>query len=318
MRIATIDIGTNSVLLLVVDAFNAGGQNRFDIVCERATVTRLGQGVDKAGRLAPEAIERTRRTLSAYAETIDALGATTRVVVGTSAMRDGGAGSLVDFIRDRLGADVRVLSGDEEARAMFEGALTGIDTSAWPDRVAVFDLGGGSTEFACAKREDASLPYALEWSQSFDIGSVRQTERHDAGAPTSARALDAITRDAREAFTPADEWLRGRRIVGVAGTVTTLKAVELGLDPYDAKRVHGARLTRAALTKTLERLAALDLDARKAVPGLSPGRADVIVAGAAIVLAALDAAGADELVVSDRGVRWGLAVAAAGAPATLS
>jgi exopolyphosphatase / guanosine-5'-triphosphate,3'-diphosphate pyrophosphatase len=309
MRVATIDIGTNTTLLLVAECGSAG---RLVPVLERATITRLGEGVDRFRRLAPEAVSRTCACLDAYASLISASRVDRIGVAGTSAMRDASGGeSLISHVRSTLGVEVRVLSGDEEARLTFRGALSGL---SFDDRkeVGVFDIGGGSTEVVIGRRRVATSAPELRFAQSFDIGSVRLTERFAAHDPPAAVELDAIRRVAREMLQVVPPLDAESRPVGVAGTVTTLAAVALGVVPYDAPRVHGCELTRAQLVGVIEHLAMLDLEARRKVPGMEPKRADVIVAGGLVALTLLEHWNAPGLVVSDRGVRWGLAEELAG------
>ncbi len=297
MRVATIDIGTNTVLLLVAEG---GGGVAMRAVVERATITRLGQGVDRTRQLAPEAVKRTTDCLAEYAEVVKGSGASRIAVVGTSAMRDARGGEVVKMaVNELFGVWPRVVSGQEEARLTFRGALSGMP--ARDGDAIVFDIGGGSTEVVVGRMQ----PLSVSLSESFDVGSVRLTERHGEDAA-------AIASSAREAFAKLPAIAPGAAPIGVAGTMTTLAAVELGLEPYDGARVHGYAMTRDALAAVVARLGRLDLEARRKVAGMEPKRADVIVAGGHIALALLDHWGARAVVVSDRGVRWGLAEELAG------
>ena len=305
MRVATIDIGTNSVLLLVAERRGA----ELVPVVERATITRLGRGVDRTRALDPEAVASTLACLADYAAEIERAGAERVDAVGTSAMRDarGGEGFRAEA-RAILGVAPRVISGDEEADLTFAGALAGLGLAG---PVVVFDLGGGSNEIIRGRADDRGD--VIERSVSLDVGSVRLTERHVRADPPRADELAAVRADARVALAGlGDRWLgeAGRAagtVVGVAGTVTTLAAYALGVAPYDAGRVHGARLGAAAVARATAELARITLAERRALPAIDPRRADVIVAGAVIVEEVLTWAGAGELIVSDRGVRWGLA-----------
>jgi exopolyphosphatase/guanosine-5'-triphosphate,3'-diphosphate pyrophosphatase len=305
MRIATIDIGTNTVLLLVAEKDAAG---RVVAVEEQATITRLGQGVDVTRKLAPEAVARTNACLDAYADAVTRLGATRVAVVGTSAMRDAGGGDEVRaHVRARFGVEARTISGDEEARLTFEGALSGIAFPKAEGRsgdVMVFDIGGGSTEVVYGNR----TTNAIAWSHSFDVGSVRMTERHVRSDPPTREERAAVLDACREAFArvPHDEHAAST-VVGIAGTVTTLAAVSLGMNTYDGARVHGLSIPVAELERVVERLASVPLEERRSIAGLEPKRADVIVAGGLVALALLARVGARDVTVSDRGVRWGLA-----------
>jgi exopolyphosphatase/guanosine-5'-triphosphate,3'-diphosphate pyrophosphatase len=302
MRVATIDIGTNTVLLLVAER---GPDGALVPVAERATITRLGEGVDRTRALAPEAIARTRACLEDYARVVHDAGATRVAVVGTSAMRDASGGDAVRAcVRELLGVEARVISGREEARLTFRGALSGLPVDARED-VAVFDIGGGSTEVVLGRLE-AALP-RIAFAESFDVGSVRLTERHVAHDPPTAEEMRQVESAARDAFASVPSLPRGRAPVGIAGTMTTLAAVALGLEPYDGARVHGFTMTREELDRVVAQLAELDVEARRRVRGMEPKRADVIVAGGAIARVLLEHWGAPAVVVSDRGVRWGLA-----------
>jgi exopolyphosphatase/guanosine-5'-triphosphate,3'-diphosphate pyrophosphatase len=301
MRVATIDIGTNTVLLLVAER---GADGTLRAVEERATITRLGEGVDRSKRLAPAAIERTRACLEEYAAIVRAAGAERVAVVGTSAMRDAGGGEEVRaHVREALGVEARVVSGDEEARLTFRGALSGlpVDTTG---PVSVFDIGGGSTEVVVGRPGPTPV---LAFAQSFDVGSVRLTERLVVHDPPTAAEHGAIVRAAREAMAHVPPLPRDDAPVGIAGTMTTLAAISLALVPYDGSRVHGHVLPRAELERVVDHLATLDLTRRRVVPGMEPKRADVIIAGGLIALALVDHWAATAVRVSDRGVRWGLA-----------
>ncbi len=298
-RVAAIDIGTNTVLLLVAE-LSAEGELR--AVSERATITRLGQGVDRTRRLDADAVERTLASLAQYARELADTGVTRLAVVGTSALRDaeGGQGFL-DAAERLLGERPRVISGAAEADLTFEGALSGL---ALQGPVSVFDIGGGSTEIITGT---ASASPLVERAVSLDVGSVRLTERHVRADPPSASELERVVADVTGALRAAPRPAPEATLVGVAGTVTTLAAIELGLAAYDPSRVHGHRMSREALLAVADRVATLDLAARQHLAGLEPKRADVIVAGAEIARQVLLWSGKAQLVVSDRGVRWGLA-----------
>ncbi len=298
MKVATIDIGTNSVLLLIAE--------RRDGVLvpllERATIARLGQNVDATRRLLPEAAERTLTCLASYAEQLRSFGVERLEAVGTSAMRDAAGGSeFIERAERLLGERPRVISGDEEAELTFHGALSGLDLDG---PVSVFDVGGGSTEIITGH---AGRAPSFTRAKSLDIGSVRLFERHVRNDPPRPEELARACDDIRAALATVEPPQPGNTLVGVAGTVTTLAAIELGLGDYDPARVHGSPLGRAGVAALAEKLAGLSLAERQALAGLEPKRADVIVVGAAIVREVLAWSGCSELVVSDRGVRWGLA-----------
>jgi exopolyphosphatase/guanosine-5'-triphosphate,3'-diphosphate pyrophosphatase len=243
--------------------------------------------------------------LRAYAEDLRAHGNPRLDVVGTSALRDAqGAAEFLDEAERILGVRPRVIAGDEEARLTFRGALSGLALSG---QLLVFDIGGGSTELivgdAASKHTSARV--------SLDIGSVRLTERHVRSDPPTAAELSRVERDIADALSaaaPLSSIVSGQALtlVGVAGALTTLKALELGLSPYDGARVHGAALTLSAVEALCIKLAALPLAERRLLPGLEPKRADVIVAGALIARDLMRRVGATQTIVSDRGVRFGL------------
>ncbi len=299
MRVAAIDIGTNSVLLLVAERRG----NEIVRVRDLATITRLGEGVDATGRLSPAAVERTLACLERYAALIHSDAVARVGAVGTSASRDAAGGS--DFVaraRAVLGVTPAIISGDREAELTFRGALSGLPLEG---PVAVFDIGGGSTEIILgdATTDGGVIRRAI----SLDVGSVRLTERHVRHDPPTSDELTAVRADVVDALTRAPT-IRDVPLVGVAGTITTLVAVRDGLVSYDGDLVHGSTLTRSDLAALTARFVGCPLEARRALPGLSPKRADVIVAGTIIADAVCAHADAAELTVSDGGVRWGLAL----------
>jgi exopolyphosphatase/guanosine-5'-triphosphate,3'-diphosphate pyrophosphatase len=297
-RVATLDIGTNSVLLLIAEATPEGPR----AVLERATITRLGEGVDRTRMLAPAARERTLRCLESYAEDMRAFGANTRAAVGTSALRDAeGGGDFTREVANVIGVAPQVIDGMREAALTFRGALSGL---AVRGDLTVFDVGGGSTEIVQGTRGEAAR---ADSSVSLDIGSVRLFERHVTSDPPSQHDLARVRADIDAALESAPRAQTPRILVGVAGTVTTLASIALELADYDPARVHGFVLTRSVVADVARKLERLSLPERRTLRGLDPKRADVIVAGALIVERVMDRANASELVVSDRGVRWGLA-----------
>jgi len=298
MRVAAIDIGTNTVLLVVVESDASGVRT----LLERATITRLGEGVDRTRCLSDAARERTLACLETYAKLLRDARVERVAAVGTSALRDArGGDAFLDAAERLLGVRPRVVQGAEEAELTFRGALSGL---AVLGDVVVFDVGGGSTEIVVGR---AGAEPSMSAAVSLDIGSVRLFERYGHGDPPTLASIGAARSAVAQALQAnAPRSSENATLVGVAGTVTTLAAIDQALGSYDPARVHGARLGRASVERELGRLAALPLAERRSVPGLEPGRADVIVMGAAIVLEVLSWAGASSLVVSDRGVRWGL------------
>jgi len=299
MPVATIDIGTNTVLLLVAER----REGALVAVEEHATITRLGRGVDKTRALAEDAIAETTACLARYAERVRACGATAVDIVGTSAMRDASGGeAIVEACRGLFGVPARVLSGEEEARATFRGALSGMADVG--REVVVFDIGGGSTEIVLGAPGGATKE-----ARSYDVGSVRLTERISPSDPPTTAELEATQRLAEELLEGVTKAPDEASCVGIAGTMTTLCAVHLGLEPYVGARVHGATMSVGEIEAVVTRLARLPLAERRRVAGLDEKRADVIVAGGVLALAVLRRLGKSQVRVSDRGVRWGLAEA---------
>lgn len=300
-RFAAIDVGTNTVLLLVAERRGDG----FAPLAERAEITRLGRGVDRSGRLDPAAIRETVEVLARYAAEARSLGAEGVACVATSAARDASNGEEFFSAAERAaGVRPEVISGEEEARLVYESAWRDFGAPAGAAAaLAVLDVGGGSTEFTWGRGPRPEARTSLR------IGAVRLTERvapRDPVPPGDLESLRAGAREALAALASARPRLAGARLVAVAGTVTTLAAVEQALPAYDAGAVHGSTLDLEALERLLARLAALPLAERALLPGMEPKRADVIVAGCVVVLEAMRATGFDRLTVSDRGVRWGL------------
>jgi exopolyphosphatase/guanosine-5'-triphosphate,3'-diphosphate pyrophosphatase len=303
MRVAAIDCGTNSIRLLVAD-LPAGTD-----VVRRMEIVRLGQGVDRTGRLAPEAIERTRVALADYADQLKALGAERVRMVATSATRDAqNAQDFRDMVVATLGVPPEVVSGDEEARLSFTGAVRGLPAGT-PAPYLVVDIGGGSTEFVLGTG-------AVEQAISVDIGCVRMTERHLRADPPTAEQVAAAEADIDAAVGRALAAVPGQRaktVIGLAGSVTTVTALALGLDAYDPARIHHARVTRDEVRSVTAELLGKTHDERLALPVMHPGRADVIGAGALILRVILDRVGADAVVASEHdildGIAWSIAFA---------
>jgi exopolyphosphatase/guanosine-5'-triphosphate,3'-diphosphate pyrophosphatase len=311
VRVASIDIGTNTVLLLIAER---DPQGRLVPIVERARITRLGQGVDRSRALAPEAVERTLESLAEYGSLLRQHGVREVDAVGTSAMRDAAGGERFRArAKELLGTEPRVVSGDEEARLTFVGGTSGLELDG---AITAFDVGGGSTEivrgrFEPAENQGAVPRSTLAFRKSLDIGSVRLFERIVDNDPPSggelAQIRDAVAAELAGLPAPTEQERKGV-LVGIAGTVTTLAAVARGIDPYDGARVHGLVLPKEEIDEIARRLASLKVEERRKLPGMEPKRADVIVAGACIVQSVVVWSGADRLMVSDRGVRWGLAL----------
>lgn len=282
MRIAAIDIGSNSTRLLVADVDGTSITEHF----RRSVVTRLGDGVDGSGQLSDAAIERVMTVIGDYKAQLTEAGAERVRGVATSAVRDAGNGQhFAAEIARRHGVEINVIGGDREAELTFAGASNGGALSG-AGRTVVVDIGGGSTEFIVG--DDG----ALSFHASTNIGAVRQSERHLHSDPPAASELIALLQEADEiirANVPA-EFLAGvARGIGVAGTPTVLAAIDQALVEFDPWKVHGYAITREACARLLARLAELPLAERREVVGLHPDRAPTIVAGAAIMMATMRA-----------------------------
>ncbi len=298
-RFATIDIGTNSVLMLVVEAVGSDLHR----VVDRAVITRLGRGVDRAGHLEAEASRRTLECLQSYADELKQLQVSNCHAVGTSALRDAAGGDeFLNHAERILGTRPRVLTGQQEADLSFGGALSGLNFAG---KATVFDVGGGSTEIISGDASDGSVRIAD--AISLNIGAVRLHERHVSHDPPLPEELRAVKQDVRKHLPDSARYGGSPLVVGVAGTVTTLFAVSKKLQHYQGDQVHGQRLSREEIANWTSVLGAMSLAERCNVPGLDPRRADVVVTGAVVVGEVMDWLQANAIIVSDRGLRWGLA-----------
>ena len=302
MRAAAIDIGTNSARLLVADLDDCAGE--LVTINRRMTITRLGQGVDDARRLAPDAIERTVAALRTYRAAIDDIGGVTEIrATATSAARD--ASNREDFFgpaTEALGVTPELLSGAEEARLSFLGATTGLAGVA-PGPYLVVDIGGGSTEFVVGTTEPEGL-------LSVDIGCVRLTEAWLHSDPPTAEELSQAVHVVREHLADVLREVPGvrhaRTLVGLAGTVSSMAMIEQGLTEYDRDRVHHFRLTKEAAEEVFRTLATEAIEDRRHNPGMEPGRVDVIVGGAVILVSILRTFGFNEVLTSESDILDGL------------
>ncbi|WP_405932093.1 exopolyphosphatase [Streptomyces sp. NBC_00827] len=311
-RVAAIDCGTNSIRLLVADADPETGE-LLDLD-RRMTIVRLGQGVDRTGRLAPEALERTFAACREYAAIIKEHGAERLRFVATSASRD--AENRDEFVRgvlDILGVEPEVITGDQEAEFSFTGAtkeLTGRDDLAKP--YLVVDIGGGSTEFVVGEGH-------VRAARSVDIGCVRMTERHlvhegKVSDPPTSGEVEAIRADIGAALDLAELTVplrEARTLVGLAGSVTTVSAIAQNLPEYDSVAIHHSRVPYDRVREITESLVGSTHAERAAIPSMHPGRVDVIAAGALVLLSIMERIGATEVVVSEHdildGIAWSIA-----------
>jgi exopolyphosphatase / guanosine-5'-triphosphate,3'-diphosphate pyrophosphatase len=303
MRVAAIDCGTNSVRLLVADLPSGAGPLR-DLT-RRTRIVRLGAGVDRTGRLSPAAIARTRAALADYAAEIRRLDAQRVRMVATSASRDAAnADEFVGMVVATVGVAPEVVSGDEEARLSFTGAVRDVPSDAPPPHLVV-DIGGGSTEFVAG----TGSPRA---ALSVDIGCVRMTERHLHTDPPSPGEIAAAEADIAAAVDRALAVV-GRdavSMIGLAGSVTTVAGMALGLPRYDPDRIHHARIAYPDVVKVTADLLAMPRAQRLAVGVMDPGRADVIGAGALVLRIAMERSGAGSVIASEHdildGIAWSL------------
>lgn len=299
-RFAFIDIGTNTILCLIAELRDGG---RFRVLNDLAEIARLGEGVDATGAINPQAEQRSAQVLRGYLETCEALGVAEIIAVGTSALRDArNGGAVLERWRAQLGLNVRLISGAEEAGYSFLAVQKGLSVDA--QELLVADIGGGSTELIRGNR------LGISGALSVDIGTVRLTERFIRSDPVSVvdfnamvAAIDSELERLRQRWpqvTAASAW------VGIAGTFTTLAAVELQLARYSHSAVHGRQLTQSEVQRQIRLFQSKTVAERKTITGLEPKRADVILAGACLIDSMMRLYGRGKVLVSDEGVRYGL------------
>jgi len=304
-RVAVIDVGSNSTRLLVADL-----DGRVSVVERQSRVTRLGRGVDLSGQLSDEAIEAACAAIADYVEICRDTGADRVAAIATSAVRDASNGSaFVAELRERFALSARVLDGEEEARLTYRGA-----TAEQPPDVPtlVIDIGGGSTEIVVGAGE------RIAFHDSLQAGVVRHTERHISGDPPATAELEALASDVRgliQAARAGHDEVRVVSGIAVAGTPTSLAAVEQELEPYDPRRVHGHVLTLETIQRLLSRFASAPLAERAEIPGLHPDRAPTIIAGGVILIEAMRAFELDRIEVSEHDILYGTALETAAAQA---
>jgi exopolyphosphatase/guanosine-5'-triphosphate,3'-diphosphate pyrophosphatase len=299
-RIGFIDIGTNTILCLIAELKSDGG---FDVIDDLAEITRLGQGVDRARQISQEGEQRSLQVLRHYLERCRRLNVEEIIAVGTSALRDAQNSAEVRArIKQQLGVEVRVISGDEEAAYAFLAVQKGLALA--DDELLVVDVGGGSTEFI---RGNA---VGISQAVSANIGTVRLTEQFLHSDPVRKEEYEKmIIVIERELTRLPHKWLKdgsALSLVGIAGTFTTLSAVEKKLLRYAHAEVHGSCLTLSEVRRQAALFQAKTIEERKAIPGLEPGRADVMLAGAILVERIMTAFHFEQVIVSDQGVRYGL------------
>jgi exopolyphosphatase/guanosine-5'-triphosphate,3'-diphosphate pyrophosphatase len=306
VRVAVIDIGTNSTRLLISDVEGANAEQ----IDRRTTVTNMGRGVDHTNLICADAIEDVCGVISGYKARYEEMGAERVMAIATSAVRDATNGdAFIAELRERFNLDARLLTGEEEAHLTYLGA-----TAHRPDGepTLVFDIGGGSTELIVGSGMNVAFHTSLQ------AGTIRQSERHLISDPPDPHELEDLAADVRtliERAVAAQPAARPTRAIAVAGTPTSLAAVDQSLDPYDPKRVHGYRLGMQRIQRMLSRLSSMPLAERLRVPGLHPGRAPTIVAGVVILVQVMRAFRFEEIEVSELDILNGSALSAAMAPA---
>lgn len=299
-RVAVIDVGTNSARLLVADV----SDGRVEPVERRSTVTRLGRGVDLSGRLSAEAIEDACAAIGEYVAVIEELGAKAVDAVATSAVRDAeNGGAFVAELRERFALSARVLDGEEEARLTYLGATS----ERHPTKpTLVVDIGGGSTELVVGSGGEISFHTSLQ------AGVVRHSERHIASDPPTVVELEALAADVRGLIEAAvGDGVEASAGIAVAGTPTSLAAIELELEPYDPARVHGHVLQLPSIQRMLSQLASAPLAQRVEIPGLHTDRAPTVVAGVVILIETMRAFHLERIEVSEHDILYGAAISAA-------
>jgi exopolyphosphatase/guanosine-5'-triphosphate,3'-diphosphate pyrophosphatase len=298
-RVAVVDIGSNSTRLLVAE----GGEGGLTVLDRRSRVTRLGRGVDLSGQLSDEAIEAVCEAVADYVAIYEEAEVGSVRAIATSAVRDASNGAaFIAELRERFALTAQVLEGEEEARLTFLGATAERSSDGGP--TLVIDIGGGSTELV------VGAGGRIDFHTSLQVGVLRHTERHIASDPPAASELEALAADVRGPIEAAagESRERPRAAIAVAGTPTSLAAVEMELEPYDSGRVHGHILSLETIQRLLSRLASSTLEERRAIPGLHPDRAPTIVAGVVILIEAMRAFGVDRVEVSEHDILFGAAL----------
>jgi exopolyphosphatase/guanosine-5'-triphosphate,3'-diphosphate pyrophosphatase len=305
VRVAVVDIGTNSTRLLIADVAGTG----VDEVERRTTVTNMGRGVDHSRMICTDAIDDACAVISDYKARYEEMGAERVMAIATSAVRDAVNGdAFIAELRERFNLDARLLTGKEEANLTYLGV-----TAQRPAEgsTLVFDIGGGSTELVVGSGSRVGFHTSLQ------AGTIRQSERHLTSDPPDPHELEDLADEIRNLIDraiAADPQAKASRAIAVAGTPTSLAAIDQGLEPYDPGRVHGYRLGMPRIQRMLSRLSSLPLAERLRVPGLHPGRAPTIVAGTVILVQVMRAFGIQEIEVSELDILHGSALSAAMAP----
>lgn len=302
-RLSAIDIGTNTILMLIADVDPIG---EIHVVRDEHAIARLGKGVDGQGKIFPDTFDRVLRYLFEYKKIHEAEHSQRIVACGTSALRDAAnRDEFVRFIKERLGFEISILSGDEEARLTYLGGISEFVASEPERRYAVLDIGGGSTELTYGQGT------AVHSESSVDVGSVRLTERRLKKSPPDPSVLNDTRQYVAEHLRQLPKLSSDARCIGVAGTLTTLAALDLDLTTYDRNRVSGHVMTLGTVEGIFDRLKVKSLEELWRIPQILPERADILLAGILILTEVMKTTGIKEITVSDRGLRYGILMQAA-------
>ena len=299
MRLSVLDIGTNTILLLVADVDTQG---TITPVGHGHEIVRLGVGVDEQRRILPEALQRAEETIGRFVAEARRHHSEQIIACGTSALRDAAnRAEIVTHIRNTTGVDIEILSGNEEAELTYLGAIGEFTRPGQDQKFAVLDIGGGSTEIILGTGTE------VHSKQSYDIGCVRLTERFLETSPPSSLGISHALKSIREHLASQHPPDADARFIGVAGTLTTLGALDLNLPAYDPLAVSGHRLKRDTIESIFNRLRIRTKEEIQGIPQILPGRADIMLAGILILLEVMKQLEAEEITVSDRGLRYGVA-----------
>ncbi len=302
-RFSAIDIGTNTILMLIADVDDAGNVR---VVRDEHNIARLGKGVDEHRRILPETFERVLGYLSEYCRIHERERSGRLLACATSALRDAAnRDEFIAFIKERLGFEIIVLSGEEEARLTYLGGISEFVDLDPERKYAVLDIGGGSTEITYG------VGKSIQSKHSIDVGSVRLSERQLRESPPTRAALEDAQNFVSGSLLTLPKVPDDVLWVGVAGTMTTLAAIDLNLKAYDRDRVSGHRLTLQSIVSIFDRLKPMTLEELRSVPQILPQRADILVGGILILLEVMSRLQLKEITVSDRGLRYGIVLHAA-------
>ena len=295
-KLAVIDIGTNSIKFCVAQKAADG---TLDIRKDANDIARLGEGLRETGRISQEALERNAQSVAQFAQQAEEMGAETVFAVGTMALRTAkNAQDFIDRVNELCGLTVKVLPGDEEARLAYLAVLSALPIQ--DGELVIFDTGGGSTEFIFGQGKE------LDKRFSVNLGAIRITEEYFSDDPVKAGSVEAALKDIKKVFDDAQVQGQPTQLVGMGGTVTSMGAVKHKMTSYDPDVIQGSTLALQDVDKQIADYSERTLEERRLIPGLQPKRADVILAGACILKDILTRFGAEDLIISDRGLRHGL------------